>query len=82
MHHFNLVRTREKEEENRQILEKIVPLELREKYLSGKDYVFIEQLCQSLLRAPGETRIEKKVLERGISEGVRMGFFGDWDFRE
>ncbi len=29
MHHFNLMRTREKEVENSQILKKIVPLELR-----------------------------------------------------
>lgn len=66
----------EKLRSNGQILEKIAPLVLREKYLSNKDYVFTEQLYQSLFRTPGETRIDKKVLELGINEGVRRGFLG------
>ena len=66
----------EKLRSNGQILEKIAPLVLREKYLSNKDYVLTEQLYQSLFRTPGETRIDKKVLEQGINEGVRMGLFG------
>lgn len=66
----------EKLRSNGQILEKIAPLVLREKYLSNKEYVFTEQLYQSLFRTPGETRIDKKVLELGINEGVRMGLFG------
>ncbi|CAG1771764.1 hypothetical protein BAC3_02056 [uncultured bacterium] len=66
----------EKLRSNGQILEKIAPLVLREKYLSSKDCVFTEQLYQSLFRTPGETRIDKIVLEQGINEGVRMGLFG------
>ena len=66
----------EKLRSNGQILEKIAPLVLREKYLSNKDYVLTEQLYQSLFRTPGETRMDKKALEQGIAEGVRMGLFG------
>lgn len=60
-----------------EILEKIAPLVLREKYLSDREYVSTEQLYQSSLKTPGETRpTNKAVLEQGIAEGVRMGLFG------
>ena len=60
-----------------EILEKVAPLFLREKYLLSREYVNTEQLYQSLLKTPGETRvISKMVLEQGITEGVSMGLFG------
>jgi len=60
-----------------EILENIAPLVIKEKYLAGREYVSTEQLYQSALKTPGETRpINKTVLEKGISEGVRMGLFG------
>ncbi|HIC92145.1 MAG TPA: ATP-binding protein [Syntrophaceae bacterium] len=60
-----------------EILEKIAPIVLREKYLSDREYVSTEQLYQSSLKTPGETRpTDKTVLEQGIAEGVRMGLFG------
>ncbi len=60
-----------------EIIEKIAPLVMREKYLSGKEYVSTEQLYQSALKTPGETRpINREVIERGITEGVRNGLFG------
>jgi len=60
-----------------EILEKIVPLVLKEKYLVGKDYVFTEQLYQSTLKTPGEPRpVSKEIMERGILDGVRQGLFG------
>jgi hypothetical protein len=60
-----------------EILEKIVPLVIKEKYLTGKDYVLTEQLYQSSLRTPGEARpANKEVLEKGIAEGVHKGIFG------
>lgn len=60
-----------------EVLEKIAPLVLREKYLSEMEYVSTEQLYQSSLKTPGETRpINKSVFEQGIAEGVRMGLFG------
>lgn len=60
-----------------EILEKIAPLVLREKYLSDREYVLTEQLYQSSLKTPGETRpISQYVFEQGIEEGVSMGLFG------
>jgi hypothetical protein len=60
-----------------EILEKIVPLVIKEKYLIGKDYLLTEQLYQASLRTPGEARpANKSVLEQGIAEGVYKGIFG------
>lgn len=60
-----------------EILEKIVPLVIKEKYLLGKDYLLTEQLYQASLRTPGEARpANKSVLEQGIAEGVYKGIFG------
>ncbi len=60
-----------------EIIEKIAPLVIKEKYLSNRDYVLTEQIYQSSLKTPGEARpIDKSVFEDGISEGVRVGLFG------
>jgi hypothetical protein len=60
-----------------EILEKIAPLVLREKYLTGREYVSTEQLYHSSLKTPGETRtINRTIWEQGISEGVSKGLFG------
>src|SRR5579885_1052637 len=60
-----------------EILEKVLPLVIREKYLSDREYVSTEQLYQSSLKTPGETRIvNKSAIEQGIAEGVRAGLFG------
>lgn len=60
-----------------EILEKIEPLVIKEKYLTGKEFLSTEQLYQSSLRTPGETRpADKMVLEKGIINGVQRGIFG------
>lgn len=60
-----------------EVIERIAPIVIREKYLTGKECVLTEQLYQATLRVPGETRmINSKVLESGIEEGVRSGVFG------
>lgn len=60
-----------------EILAKIAPLVIKEKYLLSNKYASTEQIYQSALRTPGETRLtEKRVLEQGIIEGVRSGLFG------
>ncbi|MBA7644231.1 hypothetical protein ES703_51973 [subsurface metagenome] len=60
-----------------EILEKIAPLVIREKYLAKKDYVPTGNLYTASLTTAGEPRfIHKSVLERGIVEGVRNGLFG------
>jgi hypothetical protein len=60
-----------------EILERIVPLVIKERYLREQEYVLTEQLAQAGLRTPGETRvISRQAWERGIAEGVRQGLFG------
>jgi len=60
-----------------EILEKIAPIVLKEKYLKDKDYVLTDQLFQSTLKTPGEARpANRMVLEYGIGEGVQKGLFG------
>lgn len=60
-----------------EILEKISPIFLKEKYLIDREYVSMEQVYQTTLRTPGESRsTNKKVFEDGIINGVRIGEFG------
>jgi len=60
-----------------EILENIAPIVIKERYLSDRDWVYSEQLYQSGLRTPGETRATgRNVWEVGIAEGVRKGLFG------
>lgn len=66
-----------------EILEKIAPLVIREKYLSGKDYLSTEQLYQASFKTPGEARIlNKEVFEQGLAEGVCKGLFGLGELEE
>ena len=60
------------------ITEKVAPLVIKRKYLSGSEgYVFTEQLYQSSLRTPGELRtLGRDVWESAIKEGVKNGLFG------
>lgn len=60
-----------------EILEKIAPKLIKEKYLTKQDYVLTELLYQSSLKTPGENRPKsKEVYEQGIIDGVRQGTFG------
>ena len=60
-----------------EILERIVPLVIKERYLREQAYVLTEQLAHAGLRTPGETRVvSHQAWERGIAEGVRQGLFG------
>jgi len=60
-----------------EILERIVPLVIRERYLRDQEYVLTEQLAQAGLRTPGETRVvSDEAWEQGIAEGVRQELFG------
>jgi len=64
-----------KEEE--EILEKISPLILREKYLKDRDYVETKNILESFYKTPGEIRIAKdEALIESIREGVEKGLFG------
>jgi len=60
-----------------EILERIAPLAIKEKFLVDRECVSTEQLYQSSLKTPGERRFTNRyVLEAGITEGVKMGLFG------
>ncbi len=60
-----------------EILEKIAPLLLKERFLKDKKSVSTRQLYQSSARTPGSLRaVSRSVWETGISEGVKKGIFG------
>jgi len=60
-----------------QILEKLAPLSLREKYLKDRDYVETKNILESFFKTPGEFRIvSDEVLRNCIKEGIRQGLFG------
>jgi hypothetical protein len=60
-----------------EILVKIVPLVIKERYLLGRTYVLTEQLYTASLNTPGENRVvDRSAWEQGIAEGVRAGLFG------
>jgi hypothetical protein len=60
-----------------EILERIVPLVIKERYLREREWVATEQLAQAGLRTPGETRVvSREAWEAGIAEGVDKGLFG------
>ncbi|KAA3660235.1 MAG: DUF499 domain-containing protein [Calditrichaeota bacterium] len=66
-----------------EILEKIAPIVLREKFFRDKDYVLTDQLYQATLKTPGEARpVNRMVLEYCIREGVQMGLFGLGELEE
>jgi hypothetical protein len=60
-----------------EILEKIAPLVIKERFLHGRDWVLTSQLYQASLKTPGEARtVSQGIWEAGIAEGVRKGLFG------
>ena len=62
---------------NSEILEKIAPLLLKERYLRNNDAVSTQQLYQSSAKTPGSLRVvSRSVWESGIAEGVKQGIFG------
>ncbi len=60
-----------------EILERISPKVIKEKYLPNRDYVEVLNLYEALLKTPGELRPKSKdALIDGIKEGVKEGLFG------
>jgi len=59
------------------VIETIVPLVLKERYLKGKKHVSTRNIYESSLKTLGEDRILSKfALEESIKEGVMQGMFG------
>lgn len=66
-----------------EILEKIAPLVIKERFLKDRDYVSTSQIYQASLKTPGEARaISQTVWDTGIAEGVRKGLFGLGELEE
>src|SRR3989475_279956 len=66
-----------------EILEKIAPLVIRERYLREPEYVRVVQIFDSMLKTPGERRaVGPEVLEAGILQGVKQGLFGLGDLKD
>jgi hypothetical protein len=60
-----------------EILEKVAPLTIREKFLKERDWVLTAQMYQSSLKTPGEMRAtSQRAWDTGIAEGVKIGLFG------
>ena len=61
---------------DREILETVHPLVIKERYLKTDESVSTEQLYQSSAKTPGEARVIGQGWELGIREGVEQGLFG------
>ncbi|MCD6239886.1 MAG: ATP-binding protein [Thermotogae bacterium] len=60
-----------------EILERISPAVIKEKYLSAKEYVETKKIFDAFLKTPGEMRIVSSVaFKESIKEGVEKGLFG------
>ncbi len=66
-----------------EIIERIAPLVISEKYLKNKEHVKLTQIYDSMLRTPGERRVPNAaVIDEGIKQGVKQGFFGIGEAKE
>jgi hypothetical protein len=60
-----------------EILERLAPFTLKEKYLKGKDYVESNNILDTFYKTPGEIKITSdEILRNCIREGVNQGLFG------
>ena len=60
-----------------EMVERISPLIIREKFLKARDYVETTNILNSFLNTPGETRITSPdSLKESIRDGVKQGLFG------
>ena len=59
-----------------EIIEKISPYLILEKYLAERDYIEIKKLYKTFLTTPGEPRISKENFIKSIKNGVTEGIFG------
>jgi len=59
-----------------EIIEKMSPLLITERYLREKDFIEIKQFYRTLLTTPGEPRITRENFIKSIKNGVKEGIFG------
>ncbi len=67
----------EKLKSEKEIVEKLDPLVIKEKYLKHKDYVNVKNICETFYKTPGEVRISSDdLLRECIRNGIKEGLFG------
>ncbi|MFN3699010.1 MAG: AAA family ATPase, partial [Dictyoglomus sp.] len=67
----------EKLKSESELLERLSPLIIKEKYLSDNPYVSTKNIIETFYKTPGEIRIlTEQVLIDAIKEGVKQGLFG------
>ena len=60
-----------------EVIEKIAPKVIRDKYMLDKDYIEIKKLYDAFLKTPGEIRLNsEKGFVESIKDGVKNGLFG------
>ncbi len=60
-----------------EILEKVAPIVLKERYLKDKEFVKIQQIYDSMMKTPGEVRyVNRNVIDSSIHDGIKQGLFG------
>ncbi len=60
-----------------ELLDRLSPLVIREKYLKDRDFVKLQHLYDAMLKTPGERRITSRAgFEESIIQGVKQGLFG------
>ncbi len=60
-----------------EILQKISPLVIKERYLKEIEFIKLEQIYDSMMKTPGEVRyLNRDVIEKSIIDGVKQGLFG------
>jgi hypothetical protein len=60
-----------------EILENVATIVIKERYLGKNDYVKVQQIYDSMLKTPGESRvISLSKIESAIRTGVKQGQFG------
>ena len=65
-----------------EIIEKISPLVIRERYLRERDYLKVQQIYDSMMKTPGEVRyVNRNSVEESLVEGVKQGLFGLGDIK-
>jgi hypothetical protein len=66
-----------------EILEKISPIVIQQKYLGDKDFVNVQLIYDSMLKTQGERRlVSPDSLKESILLGVRQGLFGLGELKE
>lgn len=66
-----------------EVLEKIVALVIKEKYLKDRETLSTSQLYQASLKTPGETRaVNQNAWDTGIADGVKHGIFGMGELKD